>query len=84
MGITWVNLVKYFCKCVLRVTGPEATNACQDDQSCDGLKASIDGSIHGVQDIWDATSSMENWLFLLEDVKNVLNEINQIEMLWTF
>ena len=42
-----------FAKCMLRVTGHKATNACQDDQICAGLKEAIDGALHVVQVIWD-------------------------------
>ena len=38
---------------MLKVTGLEVTMACQDYQLCDGLKAGIDGAVHGVQAIWD-------------------------------
>ena len=48
---TWQYI---FTKCVLRVTGIEATNECQDDQFCDSLNTGIDRAVHGVQDIWDA------------------------------
>ena len=39
----------FFSKCMLMVTGPEAINACQDDQLCSIFKAGINGAIHGVQ-----------------------------------
>ena len=59
---TWRRL---FAKCVLKVSVPKGTNACQDDHPCDRLKAGIDGAIHGVQAIWDANLSKENWGFYL-------------------
>ena len=68
--------MKYFSKCMMRVMGPESTNACQDDQLCAGLKAGINGDIHGVQAIWVANSSMEDLGFLLVDAKNPFIEIN--------
>ena len=37
-----------FSKILLKVTGLEATMACQYYQLCSGLKAVIDGAIHGV------------------------------------
>ena len=46
VGGKWRRL---FAKIVLKVTGPEATMAYQYDQMCAGLKAEIDGAIHGVQ-----------------------------------
>ena len=62
VGETWRRI---FAKCVLKVTGPEATNEYQDDQLCAILKAVIGVAAHGVQSIWDANSSTENWGFLL-------------------
>ena len=68
---------------MLRVTGPESTIACQDDQIWAGLKSVIDGAVHMVQTIWDTKSTTEDWGFLLVDAKNAFNYINQIGMLWT-
>ena len=79
VGEPWRRL---FVNCVLKVNGPESTNACQDDQLCARLKAVIDGAVHRVQYIWDANLSTENWGFLLVDAQNAFNEINRIEMLW--
>ena len=42
------TLRRIFAKIVLKVTGPETTMACQDDQLCAELKAGIYGVIHGV------------------------------------
>ena len=36
---------RLFAKIILKVTGPEATMLCQDDELCAGLKAGIDGAI---------------------------------------
>ena len=47
------NWRRLFAKCVLRVTGPEATSASQDDQLCSGLKLEIGDAVHGIQAIWD-------------------------------
>ena len=68
---------------MLRATGPEATSVCQDDHLCAGLKGGIDGTVHGVQAIWDTKLTAEDWRFLLVDAKNAFNNINQIGMLWT-
>ena len=64
-----------FSKIAVKVKGTEATIACQDDQLCAGLKGRIDGTIHGVQDLWDKNLSTEEF-FLLVDAKNVFNRIN--------
>ena len=71
-----------FAKCVLKVRGNEATNACQDDQICGGLKVGIDGAFHRVQYIWDANSCTENWGFLLMDTF-FFNNTNRIDMICT-
>ena len=50
---------------MLKVTGPEATHACKDEQICVGLKAGIYGVVHRVQHIWGANYTKKNWGFLL-------------------
>ena len=70
VGGIWQRL---FANIVLKVTGPEATLVCQDDQLGARLKAGIDGAIHGVQDLWDKNLSTEEWGFLLLDAKNAFN-----------
>ena len=54
-----------FAKIVLKVTGPEATTAYQDDQLRAGLKAVIDGAIHRVQYLWDKKFLRRNGVFNL-------------------
>ena len=54
---------------MLRVTGPKATSACQDNQIFYGIKLGIYCAVHGVQDIWDTKSTIEDWVFLLVDEK---------------
>ena len=80
VGETWQRL---FAKCVMSITVLEATNACQDDQLYSSLKAVIDRALNGVQDIWDANSSMKYWIFLLVDENNTFNKMNRIILLWT-
>ena len=67
---------RHFSKCVLKVRVPEATIVYQYDQICDRLKAVIDGTVHGVQAIWDTKLATEDWGFLLADAKNAFDEIN--------
>ena len=67
----------------VKFTGPEATNVCQDEKLCSGLRVVIDIGIHGVQAIWDANSPTENWFLLIVDARNTFNKINCIGMLWT-
>ena len=78
VGENWRHL---FAKCVLKVTGPEANNMCQDDQICAVLKEGIYRAIHSIQSIWGANSSTEDWLFLLVDSKKAFNKVNRIGML---
>ena len=73
VGEMWRNL---FANIVLKVTVPEATMACQDDQLCAGLKAGIDSAIHGVQALWDENLSTDEWGVLLVDAKNTFNDSN--------
>ena len=79
VGGTWRGI---FAKCVLKVTETEATIVCQYYQLCAVLKSVIDGDVHGVQDIWGASSSTDNCIFLLVDGKNTFNEINRIGIIW--
>ena len=76
---TWRSL---FEKCVLKVTGSEATNACQNDPLCSGLKAEIGGAVHKVRPIWDANFSTDDYGFLLVYTKNAFSKINHIGILW--
>ena len=46
VGETWRRL---FAKIVLKVTGLEATMACQDDHMCAVVKAVTNDLIHGMQ-----------------------------------
>ena len=80
VGETWRRL---FSKLILKVAGPEATMACQDDQLCAGPKAGIDGTIHKVQALWDKKLSTEEWGILLLDARSAFNEINRVGILWT-
>ena len=69
VGEMWRRL---FTNIVLKFTVPEAIMACQYDHLCAGLKAVIDGAIHGVQGLWDKNLSTEEWRFLLVDAKTCL------------
>ena len=60
----------------MMVIVPEATNVCQDEQICAGLKPVTDGALHGVQAIWDEKLSTEDRVVLLVDTNNTFNEMN--------
>ena len=79
------NKAQFLCTPVwdiVKVTGPESTHACEDEQLCTILISGINGVVHGVQYIWDANYTKENWGFLLIDARDAFNEINLIIMLW--
>ena len=78
---TWICL---FSKCVMMVMGPEATNSCQYDHICAGLKAGIDSTVHGVRDICDADLFTDDLVFKIVGAKNYFDEIKHIGMLWIF
>ena len=75
---TWRHL---FVKIVLKVTGLEATIACQYEQLWDKFKAKIDGEVHRLQGLLDKKLTMEDWRLLIIDAMNTLNEMNQVKML---
>ena len=54
VGETWRRL---FSDIVLKVRVPEATMVCQYEQLCAVIKAGIDGTIRGVQALWDENLS---------------------------
>ena len=60
IGETWGRL---FANFILKITGQDATMACQDDQLCVGLQAIIIGAIHGVQYLWDEILFIDDWGF---------------------
>ena len=55
VGKPWRRL---FAECLMKFTGPETINACQDDDICAVLKAGIGGAVQGVQAIWDNNLSI--------------------------
>ena len=75
---TWRLL---FAKILIKVTGPEITMACQDDQLCAGLEAGIYGTVHGVSAIWDKKATTVDSVILLVEEKKEFNEINIIVLL---
>ena len=63
------NWIRLFAKCVLKAMETEATNVYLDGQLCTRLNTGIYMAIYGVQAIWDANFSTENWVFLLVNTK---------------
>ena len=78
---TWRQL---FSKVVVKVIGHEYTMLYQDNQLFAGIKAGTEGTVHGVQYIWDKKLTTEESGFSLVDARNAFNEINRVGMLWTF
>ena len=68
VGKPWRRL---FAECLMKFTGPETINACQDDEICAVLKAGIDGAVQGVQAIWDNNLSTDGWVFKLVDTETI-------------
>lgn len=80
IGEFWRRL---FAKCVLKVVGTEAKEACGSAQLCTYLKADIKGAVHAVRAMWNRSADNEEWGFLLVDAANVFNAGNRTVILWT-
>ena len=80
IGEIWSRLI---AKVILVEAGPEAKNACGDNQLCAGLEAGIEGGIHAVNQVWKEIEQEENNGFLLVDARNAFNELSRAAMLWT-
>ena len=63
----------------MKVTGPAATHGCKDGDICAVFKADIYGVVHRATYIWDASSTEENWGFLLIDKKKPLIRLIESE-----
>ena len=70
VGETWRRLM---AKCVLKVAGQEAKEACGTDQLCGGMEADIEGGIHAMRLLWQQHVQEEDWGFFLIDVRNTFN-----------
>ena len=80
VGGTWR---RFFSRCVLKVTGYEATHVWKDEWLFSRLKPGIKRAAQRVQYIWGANSTEENYVYPLVDANNSFNQINWIGMLWT-
>ena len=68
-------------KCLLKVTGPEAKDACWTTQLDGGVEAGIEGSIHAMRLLWEEHRIEEDWGFPIIDARNAFNEENRTAML---
>ena len=73
---------RFFAKCVLSVANSYATDSCGCDQLCAGLRAGVDGAIHGMSALWRELEAEDNTGFLLIDASNAFNEVSRVNMLW--
>eukprot|EP00957_Ditylum_brightwellii_P099873 7610608-Ditylum_brightwellii.AAC.1 len=60
----------------------KATEACGVKQLCSGLRSGIDGGIHAMDDLWSNDGDEDNWGILLVGVRNMLNELKCMPLLW--
>ena len=69
-------------KCVLKVAGQGAKEACRTDQLCGGMKSGIKVVTHVMRLLWQKHEQEEDRGLLLVDAHNVFNEENWTELLW--
>ena len=79
VGETWRHLM---AKWVLRVKVQESKSAHEMKQLAGGVEGVIEGGIHDMRLLWAKHSQEEDWVFLLVDAQNTLNEENWMSMLW--
>ena len=79
IGKIWRRMLT---KCVLKVAGSEAKNACGNAQLSAGLEAGIEDAVHAARSLWEDAAETEEWGFLLVDAANAFNAGNRITTLW--
>ena len=65
-----------FKKIMTIITGDEAMEACGSDQLCSGLKAGIEGVIHGISECFEEHCH-DGWGLLLTAAENAFNSISR-------
>eukprot|EP00957_Ditylum_brightwellii_P202974 15332682-Ditylum_brightwellii.AAC.1 len=60
-------------KFIIAVYGDKVTKACGIHQLCSGLKASIEGAVHSMKQMWDDHAKEDGWeiLLALEDISSL-------------
>ena len=71
-----------FEKIMSIVTGEDVMEACGSDQLCSGVKAGIEGAIHGISEKFHEHCD-EGWGLLLTDAENAFNSISRPVFLWS-
>ena len=63
------------------LTGRDVEDDCGVEQLATGLKASIEGAIHAMTDLYDQFAR-DGWGFLLIDATNAFNMMHRVTALW--
>ena len=79
IGEIWCRLL---AKCVLKVAGAKAKDACGNAHLCAGFKTGIEGAVHAACALFTETENKEELGLLLVDVENAFNIGNCIACLW--
>ena len=74
-------LIRILGKMMISITGIDVEEVCSVDQLCSGLKAGIEGAVHGLRELCEKKSS-DGFGILLVDARNAFNSVNRVTALW--